>query len=372
MIVEQLIFYTLFFGFFIFFIGIHIVYPFWVHMPITHVYDLHHRFVEPRIIFQLPKKNKYVDLQQCKTTGFTDLTEADINDMVYLLASNYIPADSILFAIEPQHCHVYFSGQNTQITMYKNAVLNKHFGHLCSVPVKIYSNNKDFIVKDIHYCVFHVGTNKDVKEKVLGTHLYKLGGQALLYKKHIGKCAGVVPFARFYTMLTFVGLQNRSNALLQPEQIYRANWSKLYDVMDMVRASFPCVVALDPASIKTRVDAELMMIFTVGTSAYFFEDALLLHEQFGEYGGKTLRLTASMKNGLDNAVFIEGFYNCLHLLQKRNRDYVMCMMDNTGHNGIIMNNMNTNKVIKKTDGMYVLLNHTIKKTLEIGEFFVLG
>ncbi len=370
MIIEQVLFYTIFFGFFIVFIYVHVAYPFWVHMPITHIYDMHHRVSDPHIILHHPTKNKYVDLFHCKTKAYDDLCDSDINICLSLLASSYIPADSILFAIEPQHFAAFFAGANTLISVYYSE--NNIEGHICTIPVNLYYSG---FAKQIHNCVYHVarGYNKDVKEKLLGTHVYKLGNQPLLYKKHVGECAGVKPFARFTTTLMYMGLLQRTQSLLQPMQIYRANWSYLYDIMDNVRAVFPCVIALDPGIIKTRVDNELMMIFVIKVktaivAAYFFEDALQLHETVGDYGGKTLRLCGSLKNGLSNDAFIEGFNNCVYMIQKRNKDYVMCMMDNTGHNEILMNAGN---VLKKTEGMYVLMNHSIQKTCDYGLAFVL-
>jgi hypothetical protein len=87
---------------------------------------------------------------------------------------------------------------------------------------------------------------------------------------------------------------------------------------------------------------------------YFIENSHILYEQTNH---KTLRLVASVNDGLTNEMFQRGFIESLRKVVKKNLDYKMIMMDNVGHNSHIMENMKQVYEIRfETKGAYYYLN----------------
>ncbi len=387
------------------FIYIHVAYPFWSHMPVSHTYDWHHKlpyFNKPRPLEFTPyhKGNKYCDATQISTTSFYDLTTEMTDKFTDLLNCHYLPSDSILFAIEKKTFTTLFSGHFdtpyisffTQMDFTKNKSKPqdaKIVGCIASYPLHIYSKQSPElkVANYIGYLSCSNSENKMETRKLIATHEHACRRKnpeikTAILKKHVGNCQGVRPLAEFETRLLYINpLTNSdksSSFAIKPFQIYRENWSMLIDTLATLPSKFDFCAYMDIGAIKARVDASQMWIYGLmlhgneGIMAlYFIEDALMLYENVNDYGGKTMTLSASFYRGRDKAIFAKGFTDSVRLIQKQNKDYVMMLVDDIGHNGYLTDVLDA-KLVKKTSGAYYLINYLLPEKVNKERMFLLG
>ena len=403
MLIEQYVFITIFFAAFAFFIYIHVAYPFWVHMPVSHTYDLHHRFFNSNIsvLQQYPYKNKWISQKEVKTISYHDSTDACKTEVLDQLNCNYIPSDSILFTIEKKHLDVLFSGHfdTPFITTYYSSIgplgktTNKSLGCIASYPVRIlYRQEKtsaNFMV--FLACDRENPIKKEITRNLIATHEYNSRNRVTdikisILKKHTGSCEGVRPLLTFSTHLFYIDhLKKGSTNTMQVEQVYRQNWSLMQDIADLLPQMFEFCAYMDIGALKARVDAGQLWIFCIKNgrdiiAAYFIEDAMMLYEKVNDYGGKTLNLVASMcnmkkksKGNMNINVFVKGFAECLAMIHKQNRDYAMLLMDDVGHNQILVKEMVPTGTLEivKTTGAYYMINGFVKEPVNANRTFML-
>lgn len=402
MLIEQYIFIIIFLSAFAFFIIIHIAYPFWVHMPVSHIYDIHHRFYSMsnpaiKVLQQYPYKNKWVSKKETATVSYHDLCDATKTEVIDQLHCNYIPSDSILFTIEKKHLDTFFSGhfdtpfvttyiQNVFTKSLKDVkdIKNKPLGCICSYPVHILYRKQKTTANNLVFlaCDRENPIHKEITRKLIATHEYTCRNRVTdikisLLKKHIGKCEGVKPLLTFSTHLYYIQspAKTTQSKSLPVIQVYRENWSYAQDILDLMGRIFDFCAYIDVGAMKARVDAGQLWIFAIKykgdiLAAYFIEDAMMLYEKVNDYGGKTLNLVGSVYNMKDDGskVFIKGFANCLALIQKQNRDYTMLLMDDVGHNKILCGGANTE--IVKTTGAYYLINGLLPESIDPNRAFM--
>lgn len=415
MLIEQYIFITIFFAGFAFFIYIHVVYPFWVHMPVSHPYDLHHRLFSNKginVLQQYPYRNKWVVQRTAgaKTVSYHDSTDVVKNHVLDQLNCNYIPSDSILFTIEKKHLDVLFSGHfdTPFVTTYCSSIgplgkttVNqeqgdqKTLGCVASYPVRIlYHNEKtasNFMV--FLACDRDNPKKKEITRNLIATHEYNSRNRVTdikttILKKHTGSCAGVKPLLEFSTTLYYAGPAKQSKGPTQVQQVYKQNWSLMQDIADLLPRLFEFCAYMDVGALKARVDAGQLWIFCLKhegsiVAAYFIEDAMMLYEKVNDYGGKTLNLVASICNMSNlrrsdgsfgpqgpQAPFGKGFAECLALIQKQNRDYTMLLMDDIGHNQLLAKEIRLVPIIKTT-GAYYMINGFAKESINADRAFML-
>ena len=405
MLIEQYIFITIFFAAFAFFIYIHVASPFWVHTPVSHTYDIHHRFFNSNIsvLQQYPYKNKWMVQRTAgtKTVSYHDSTKVVKDHVLDQLNCNYIPSDSILFTIEKKHLDVIFSGHfdTPFITTYYSSIgplgktssdkLEGSFGSLgciASYPVRIlYRNEKtsaNFMV--FLACDRENPKKKEITRNLIATHEYNSRNRVTdikisILKKHTGSCEGVRPLLTFSTHLYYIGYAKHTKGpSLAPavQQVYRQNWSLMQDIADLLPQLFEFCAYMDVGALKARVDAGQLWIFCIKhegsiIAAYFIEDAMMLYEKVNDYGGKTLNLVASMCNMKKKSnVFVKGFAECLAMIHKQNRDYAMLLMDDVGHNQILVKEMQSLEIVKTT-GAYYMINGFVKEPVNANRALML-
>lgn len=412
MLVEQYIFITIFFAAFAFFIYIHVAYPFWVHMPVSHTYDIHHRFFNSNInvLQQYPYKNKWICSRRTKTVSYHDSTEVVKDHVLDQLNCNYIPSDSILFTIEKKHLDVIFSGHfdTPFITTYYSSIgplgktssnkLEGSFGSfgslgcIASYPVRIlYRNEKtsaNFMV--FLACDRENPKKKEITRNLIATHEYNSRNRVTdikisILKKHTGSCEGVRPLLTFSTHLYYIGsAKHTKGPSLAPavQQVYKQNWSLMQDIADLLPQLFEFCAYMDVGALKARVDAGQLWIFCIKhegsiIAAYFIEDAMMLYEKVNDYGGKTLNLMGSMynmkkksKGNVNINMFVKGFAECLAMIHKQNRDYAMLLMDDVGHNQILVKEMEFLEIVKTT-GAYYMINGFVKEPVNANRALML-
>jgi hypothetical protein len=408
MLIEQYIFIFIFFLFAAVFIYIHVAYPFWSHMPVSHIYDWHHRVPylnKPRPLELTPyhRGNKFCDPVRVSTTSFYDLTAEMTDKFIDLLNCHYLPSDSILFAIEKKSFNTLFSGHfdTPYISFYTQIIFTKNKseitdptiqGCIASYPLHIYSKQApEFKTANcLGYLSCSNSENTTETRKLIATHEHACRRKnpeikATILKKHVGNCQGVRPLAEFETRLLYINprtnSENKAKTKMSPFQIYRENWSMLIDMLATLPSKFDFCAYIDIGAIKARVDASQMWIYGLSdpsqghkdgiVALYFIEDALMLYENVNDYGGKTLTLSASFYRGKDKAAFAKGFTESVRLIQKQNKDYVMMLVDDVGHNGYLTDVLDA-KLVKKTSGAYYIINYLLPENVDKERMFLLG
>jgi hypothetical protein len=403
MLIEQYIFIFIFFLFAAVFIYIHVAYPFWSHMPVSHTYDWHHRVPylnKPRPLESTPyhRGNKFCDPARVSTTSFYDLTTEMTDKFIDLLNCHYLPSDSILFAIEKKSFNTLFSGHfdTPYISFFTQNDFTKKddnngiiSGCIASYPLHIYSKQAPELkaANYLGYLSCSNSENTTETRKLIATHEHscrrkKPEIKAAILKKHVGNCQGVRPLAEFETRLLYINpltnSENKAKTKMSPFQIYRENWSMLTDTLAILPSKFDFCAYMDIGAIKMRVDASQMWIYGLQSQSdngivalYFIEDALMLYENVNDYGGKTMVLSASFYRGKDKAAFAKGFTESVRLIQKQNKDYVMMLVDDVGHNGYLTDVLDA-KLVKKTSGAYYLINYLLPENVDKERMFLLG
>jgi len=362
-------------------------------MPVSHTYDWHHRlpyFNKPRPLESTPyhRGNKFCDPTRVSTTSFYDLTPEMIDKFTDLLNCHYLPSDSILFAIEKKSFATLFSGHfdTPHISFFKDKdVVEKDniCGCVASYPLHIYSKQAPDL--KAANCIGYLACSSAETRKLIATHEHACRRKnpemkASILKKHVGNCAGVRPLAEFDTRLLYINpvgnSENKPKTKMSPFQIYRENWSMLIDTLATLPSKFDFCAYIDIGAIKARVDASQMWIYgfrdPLGIVAlYFIEDALMLYENVNDYGGKTMVLSASFYKGKDKAIFARGFTESVRLIQKQNKDYVMMLVDDMGHNGYLTDVLDA-KLVKKTSGAYYMINYLLPEKVDKDRMFMLG
>jgi hypothetical protein len=383
-------------------------------MPVSHTYDIHHRFFNSNInvLQQYPYKNKWIVQRTtgAKTVSYHDSTEVVKTEVLDQLNCNYIPSDSILFTIEKKHLDVIFSGHfdTPFITTYYSSIgplgkttdkqdsSNKlegtlgSLGCIASYPVRILYRNEKTLANFMVFlaCDRENPIKKEITRNLIATHEYNSRNRVTdikisILKKHTGSCEGVRPLLTFSTHLYYIGPFTKGPSLAPAvQQVYRQNWSLMQDIADLLPQLFEFCAYMDVGALKARVDAGQLWIFCIKhegsiIAAYFIEDAMMLYEKVNEYGGKTLNLVASMcnmkkksKENVNINMFVKGFAECLAMIHKQNRDYAMLLMDDVGHNQILVKEMQSLEIVKTT-GAYYMINGFVKELVNANRALML-
>jgi hypothetical protein len=233
---------------------------------------------------------------------------------------------------------------------------------------------------------------KEITRNLIATHEYNSRNRVTdikisILKKHTGSCEGVRPLLTFSTHLFYIGSSNPTTGTPQVRvnQVYRQNWSLMQDIADLLPQMFEFCAYMDIGALKARVDAGQLWIFCIKNgrdiiAAYFIEDAMMLYEKVNDYGGKTLNLVASMcnmkkksKGNMNINVFVKGFAECLAMIHKQNRDYAMLLMDDVGHNQILVKEIVPTGTLEivKTTGAYYMINGFVKEPVNANRAFML-
>lgn len=392
------------------FFYIHIKYPFWSHMSVYHTYDYHHLlFGANRKIQMFPCKNKYTNPLQIKTINFYDLNDTYTKYFVELLQCFYIPDDSILFTLVEKDAKSLFSGHfaTPYISFYneKNIVSTsartknslKPFdalstnievglfpdpkGCIGSYPVRVFFHPKGHAF-EANFFTF-VATDRSYEDQHIARHLISTHDyncrrhnpdiHAGVLKKDVGACDGVVPFLEFSTLA--IRLFKPKRAVRNIVQVYRQNWDAMFDTLRAVSVPnglFDFVMTVDIGAVKARIDGGVWFVFAYCDKGnvlamYFIENSHMLYEKTS---AKTLRLVASINNGLSAERFQQGLADCLRKLIKQNLDYKILLVDTIGHNAQIVAG-NFGQVMAETAGAYYFINWVFVERLLSDRVFLL-
>ncbi len=167
-------------------------------------------------------------------------------------------------------------------------------------------------------------------------------------------------------------------------QIYKQNWSFALDLLGELHRLYSLVIAIDIGAIRARIEGEEWFVYAFVNKGqtmamYFIENAHMLYENENV---KTLRLVASVNNGLSVTQFNAGFQDCLRRivkgtsgskpsvkgpLVKGNLDYKQVIIDCIGSNQTIM----LGQPIETELNSYCLINWTNKTEVPSESAFIL-
>lgn len=392
MYVQEFLFYGILVILVVRYLYICIKYPFWTHMPVYHTYDYHNFFSRTCREMQLfPYKNKFSNAIQIKTISYYELNDTYIKYFAELLQCFYIPADDILYTPVEKDVKARFSGHfdTPFLSFYneKNYVSTgrsseKQFDILSTnVEIQLFPEPKGCIASYPVHTFYHPTNNykpanyftyisvdrayksQNISRNLISTHDYNVRRhnpdvRIGLLKKDVGVCEGVVPLLTFSTGLFEINVSKTKQRVRNIVQVYRQNWDIMMDTLHGLfkpNVLYDFVVAIDIGAIKSRIDGEILFVYAFCEKGnvmamYFIEDA---HTHYEQGAKKSLRLVASINNGLTESLFFQGFLECLRKLQKRNLDFKMLLIDDIGHNEQLMMQL---EPVEKTTGAYYFIN----------------
>jgi hypothetical protein len=369
-------------------------------MPVSHTYDVVQ--FSDGIIQSIPKRNKYTNQNQIKTSSFFELTEDQQKATSHIFNCFYIPSDVIFSTISPEILKTRLSGHIG--TPFVSADPSFVVGCAISYPVNIIqstnghgTNGHGTYNRTVANYLAYLATDRkqNITRALISTHDFNVRTMnpqvnSTLYKKHVGKCAGAKPLVEFKTSVFYINVEAlatgkalatdkalaTNNALVTNQtlanahlvQIYKPNWYLIQDYYEKLPSMFDFVAILDIGALSARVDANQLFIYAyrIGTqimALYFIEDMNTLYENVADYGGKTLSLVGSVNNILETdgtAVFYNGFVEALHKISKQNKDYKMMVIDDVGHNAqIVEQTKKVKPAIFETEGGYYWINNRV-------------
>jgi len=392
MYVQEFLFYGIILILVVRYLYICIKYPFWAHMPVYHTYDYHNFFSRTSREMQLfPYKNKFSNAIQIKTISYYELNDTYIKYFAELLQCFYIPADDILYTLVEKDVKSRFSGHfdTPFLSFYneKNYVSTgksseKQFDILSTnVEIQLFPEPKGCIASYPVHTFYHpmneyrsanyltyisvdrAYKSQNISRNLISTHDYNVRRynpdvRIGLLKKDVGISEGVVPLLTFSTGLFQINVSKTKQRVRNIVQVYRQNWDIMMDTLHGLfkpNVLYDFVVAIDIGAIKSRIDGEILFVYAFCEQGnvlamYFIEDA---HTHYEQGAKKSLRLVASINNGLSESLFFQGFLECLRKLQKRNLDFKMLLIDDIGHNEQLMMQL---EPVEKTTGAYYFIN----------------
>lgn len=361
-----------------------------------------------RKIQMFPNKNKFVNPIQIKTINVYDLNNTYTKYFVELLQCFYIPDDEILFTMVEKDAKSIFSGHfaPSYISFYneKNIVSTstrtknpmnpfealstsveiglfpEPKGCIGSFPVRVFFANDHFPANFFTFVATdRAYSSQHISRDLIATHDFNCrkqnpGIDTCIIKKDIGTCDGVVPFLEFTTFVVSLRKQPKRRSTRHIVQVYRQNWDVMFDTMYALfepNALFDLRISIDVGAVKARIDAGVWFVYAFCEAGrtlamYFIENAHMLHEKTSN---KTLRLVASINNGLSDALFQAGFGECLRKLMRQNLDYKILLVDDVGHNAQIMENKSD--IVAETTGAYYFINFLFFNKVDKKRAFIL-
>lgn len=433
-----IIFYGLLLILVIRFFYIHAKYPFWSHMPVYHSYDLFTK--DHAYIQQFPLRNKYTNPLLIKTLPFLELNDTYLKYFAELLQIGYTNDDSILCTLEQKNIRALMTGHNgPALVSFYCAPIYKTLkeSSIPSVQVDLepeplacaasYSVNmqltydKTLYNVPLNYITYvsreqssqpKKDFNKHILE-VVATHDYNARRLNLDYNASLIKSSSLpinntCPLIQFETKTfkrrdhkavetTSLSLNTLDSATSSPMplkeivQIYKQNWSFALDLLGELHRLYSLVILIDIGAIRARIEGEEWFVYAYVNKGqtmamYFIENAHMLYENDNV---KTLRLVASVNNGLSVTQFNAGFQDCLRRIVKGtsgskpsvkgplvkgtgpsvkgNLDYKQVIIDCIGSNQTIM----LGQPIETELNSYCLINWTNKTEVPSESAFIL-
>jgi len=376
---------------------IKIRYPFWNTQPVYHSYDFWRKWTSSPFIIQknFPMKTKFCNFENIQTYDYLDLQDLQMEPLIDLLISHYIPSDQVLFTVTKKHMNEYFTGQNhsslfsiyyekhynygEQIEEQKEKQLvytNVPIGLMTSRSISIFVLNKSEYIKYPCYfwdylCVKRELKHKKLSRNIIQTHEYNQriknpGVLISLFKKEGELSHGIVPIAK-YTSHTFQIPTMKFDKL--PEhcvmvQINKTNFGDFVDFLyTFLKSSkvFKFAAIPDIGSLKKLIDSSNMYVYLLKKQKhvlgmYTFKDAKV---QYENDDGSAIQCIGSILNCNNIRLFYLGFLHSLQMITWKTH-YKIVLFENIAHNSYIWEFLRTmNKEIMEQQNAYYLHNFVV-------------
>ncbi len=353
------------------------LYKFWILQPVFHFYDFHYYFCKPQVINDhLSNINKYVDFINIKTMPYSDVSQSNLQKMLFLIRNHYYRNTNDVFNPSIDNFSPYFVGHNGvslisvyyQNEFYKDKLSNiiEHpqiIGVITSRPVTIKLNNDKFKTYYVDYlCVNKRYRKKGIAPKLIQTHEYqqrRINKQinTSLFKRE-GELTGIVPLCYFetfcYKIHTLIGDSLNLEPGVEILAIDKQNIQYLIHFIDEID-NFNCIIHSDLANIINLITSKNITIFIALKSdsilsAFFYRKTCAFHDE-----KELICLFASIKSPqLSTKVFYEHFQYTIHNYFYNN---IYLTMENISDNVLLSKQIANSQLINSSPTAYFLYNY---------------
>jgi hypothetical protein len=343
-------------GIFILFLSISlyikIKFKFWSYQPVFHFYNLLYWISPPGIINkELPKYNKFTNLQNVQTKQFSLIKKHELKKTFAFIKSYYLQTKDIQFNPSYKNIIPYFKNhekksyfsfytQPTLLIDHKNndSIPDKEtFGVITSRPLYITHNSKTFMIYYVDYlCIHDEYRKKGIAPELIQTHIYNQSKENNVFDIYFFKretnLTGIVPFVVYKTY--GFELQNASNILKGYSnfnkyhliEITKKNIRLFIDFLKQQKNKtiiLPCISNLYELIKSNVVTIYILMNKNIISAAYLFKETNTEYKSFGSVScfGSAFSSTENM-NG-----FFKGFVMAYEkAIQKYKAKYI-CIED---------------------------------------------
>jgi hypothetical protein len=372
-------------SFIIFYAYIKLKFPFWNNQPVFHSYDYWRFFYyTPFLVYKYrPMKTKFCEFNQIRTYPFLETSSQQRKEICYLLQSNYILNDRIIFTILENDLTAQYSGHNEPtflsiyteknydlhksidpsfLLQYENVITSlKPIGCVLSKPLHFYYKESihDNMYTEIPiYYIDIICANRELDQKklnrqLLQTHEYNQRIknpviQCSLIKKEIDLFDGVIPLIEYYTYVFY--LRNLTFPPLPPHfhvtHVDLEHTDILTDFLyeqthldlQLSKKHFDIMAVSDMGSYIALIKQNLLHVYCLRNGEhiygfYFIKDAKM---QYEDIEGDTLQIVGSIMNCDSPSLFYSGFLHSLHHIIKKQTRYKMLMFEAISDNIVLL------------------------------------
>jgi hypothetical protein len=354
---------------------IKIKYPFWNNQPVFHSYDYWRFFYyTPFLVYKYrPMKTKFCEFNQIKTYPYLETTSQQRKDICYLLQSNYILNDRILFTIQEQDLEAFYTGHNepAYLSIYSekkyefgklDASFTSHYDSIveslkpvgCAISKPMHFYYRESIEHNIYteiqmYYIDIICVNRELDQKkmnrqLLQTHEYNQRTKNpvinfSLIKKEIDLFEGIIPLIEYNTHVYY--LRNLKFPAL-PEHFHITHidlehidiltdflYQQSHLDLNLSKKHFDILAVSDMGNFISLIKQRLLWVYCLRNGKhiygfYFMKDVKM---QYEDIEGETLQLCGSVMNCDSVSLFYSGFLHSLHHIVKKQTKYKMLLFE---------------------------------------------
>jgi len=353
--------------FFAAYIFLRFKYGFWFYQPVFHYYDLKYYFFPPGIIdHNLPETNKFTNFKSIETFPYEKVSDFLIEKFANFIQIHYLQNNYNKFLPQKNNIVPYFSNLSgvSFFSFYYETILlqdsktnemisdKKIIGVTTSRPIHITINNGS---NDAHFNAYYVDylcvdkeyRKKEIAHEVIQTHHYN---QRHLNKeisvtifKREGKLFGIVPLCSFSTYGFSMKTWNLPDSLPPQYSLIECNAKNFYLLVQFLKEKehlFDICIITRYANILDLIKTEnIYAYFTLKeneiNSVYFFRKTCIYVDKENE----ALLCFASINAATSLEIFIQGYKNALYKIIDKNKGFKSCVIENTSHNHLILQNI---------------------------------
>lgn len=328
-------------------------------------------------------KTKFCEFNQIRTYPYLETTSQQRKEICYLLQSNYILNDRILFTLQEPDLEAQYIGHNEPAylsiycekryefnkidasfsTQYKEIMeslkpvgcaISKpvHFFYRESIEHNIYTEIQMYYIDII--CVNRELDQKKMNRQLLQTHEYnqRIKNPVIncsLIKKEIDLFDGVIPLIEYNTYVFY--LRNLKFPPL-PEHFHVTHidlehidvltdflFEQTHLDLALSKKHFDILAVSDMGNYIALIKQQLLYAYCLRNGKhiygiYFMKDAKM---QYEDLEGDSLQLCGSIMNCDSASLFYSGFLHSLHHIVKKQTKYKMLMFEAISDNTTIFN-----------------------------------